>query len=387
MKKTPKTKQRQQTYHVAIDLHGNNLFAAIIDADGHRIQHARLFCELHEVEKFLAPYREGIAAITFESTFNWYWLADGLQDLGYRVVLANPAGLAQYNGLKHADDKSDAYFLAELQRLSILPTGYIAERRLRAVRDLLRRRTLLVRQRTAHTLSLRSLQSRTQGRVSISSSRLQHGPVEEIVDLFEHPAEQLTAKLQKAHLDMLGGSILEIERHVEKSARALPHYAQLLTVPGIGKILAMTIVLEIGDIARFPSAEKFASYSRMVKSARMSNGKKKGENNRKCGNRQLAWAFIEAANFIRRYDPRAQAWHDRKAARTNPIIAKKALGCKIAKAVWYILARGSAYESERLFGPAPAGKCEVKPAKPAAEEPSGRASASQRKGLKVKSAD
>jgi transposase len=135
------------------------------------------------------------------------------------------------------------------------------------------------------------------------------------------------------------------------SARAFANFDRLGGVPGIGRILAMTIVLEVGDIRRFSSAEKFASYCRMVKSARTSNGKKKGENNAKCGNRYLAWAFVEAANFIRRYDPRAQRWHDRKAAKTHPVLAKKALGCKIAKAVWHILAEGSEYDGERLFGP------------------------------------
>ena len=122
----------------AIDLHSNNLFVAIVGAQGKRIKHARLFCELHEVEKFFAPYKSRIASIAVESTFNWYWLVDGLQDLGYRVLLANPAELTQYNGLKHADDQSDAFFLAELLRLGILPTGYVCERKLRAVRDLLR---------------------------------------------------------------------------------------------------------------------------------------------------------------------------------------------------------------------------------------------------------
>jgi transposase len=133
------------------------------------------------------------------------------------------------------------------------------------------------------------------------------------------------------------------------SARAFANFDRLGGVPGIGRILAMTIVLEVGDIQRFSSAEKFASYCRMVKSARTSNGKKKGENNAKCGNRYLAWAFVEAANFIRRYDPRAQRWHDRKAAKTHPVLAKKALGCKIAKAANTTASASSA----RARAPAP----------------------------------
>jgi hypothetical protein len=93
----------------AIDLHSNNLFIAIVDAEGQRIKHGRLFCELHEIEKFLRPSRSRIVSIAVESTFNWYWLVDGLQDRGYQVLLAKPAELTQYNGLKHPDDQSDAF--------------------------------------------------------------------------------------------------------------------------------------------------------------------------------------------------------------------------------------------------------------------------------------
>jgi transposase len=155
--------KKDNRYYAAIDLHSNNLMIAIVNAEGRRIKDARLFCEMYEVEKFLKPYRSRIEAIAVESTFNWYWLVDGLQDLGYKVALANPAALVQYDGLKHADDKSDAYFLAEALRLGIMPEGSIAGRELRAVRDLLRRRASLVAKRTSLTLSLRNLQLRTKG--------------------------------------------------------------------------------------------------------------------------------------------------------------------------------------------------------------------------------
>jgi transposase len=135
--------KKLEPYYAAIDLHSNNLVIAIVNSQGRRIKDARLFCELYEVEKFLSPYRSRIATVAVESTFNWYWLVDGLEDLGYHVALANPAAVAQYDGIKHVDDRSDAYFLAELLRLGILPIGYIGERSLRATRDLLRRRASL----------------------------------------------------------------------------------------------------------------------------------------------------------------------------------------------------------------------------------------------------
>jgi transposase len=108
-----------------IDLHSNNLVIGIVDQDGRRLKHQKLDCNIQEVERFLSPFKPRLKSIAVESTYNWYWLVDGLRALSYPVLLANPAQIEQYSGIKHADDKSDAFFLAELQRLNILPTGHI----------------------------------------------------------------------------------------------------------------------------------------------------------------------------------------------------------------------------------------------------------------------
>jgi transposase len=284
-----------------------------------------------------------------ESTFNWYWLVDGLRAAGYPIDLANPARIEQYSGIKHADDKNDAYFLAELQRLNILPTGYIYDPVLRPVRDLLRRRLSLVHQRTALMLSFKSLFTRTTGQV-MSLSRLKGMAVAEATALYEHPANRLIAKIQKEHLEQLDQSIERIEKVVLSSARQLPYYERLNTLPGVGRILGMTIAMEVGQISRFKGPGNFASYCRAVDSQRTSNEKHKGDNNRKCGNKYLAWAFVEAANFAKRYDPRCRRWFDRKAQRTSTVIATKALACKLAKAAWHLMAKAVAYDEQRVFG-------------------------------------
>jgi transposase len=284
-----------------------------------------------------------------ESTYNWYWLVDGLQGLQYPVVLANPAGMEQYSGIKHADDTNDAFFLAELLRLGILPTGHIYNAQLRPVRDLLRRRLTLVHQRTALMLSFKSLYTRTTGQ-EMALNALKKLEVKAAQDLYEHPANQIIAGMQIKHIEQLTESIRKIEKVVMASARELPSYGKLTTVPGIGIILGMTITMEVGDIKRFASPGDFASYCRTVQAQRTSNRKKKGENNSKCGNRYLAWAFIEAANFARRYDQQCRQWYDRKAAKTGKIIATKALACKLAKAAWYLMAEGTDYDAKRMFG-------------------------------------
>jgi transposase len=332
-----------------IDLHSNNVMIGIVDQNGRRLKHQKADCDLQQVDKILKPFKRRLKSIAVESTYNWYWLVDGLRALSYPVVLANPAKIDQYSGIKHADDKNDAYFLAELQRLNILPTGYIYDPQLRPVRDLLRRRLSLVHQRTALMVSFKSLYVRTTGQ-TMSLSRLKGMAVPEAIALYEHPANQLIAKVQKEHIEQLSQSIERIEKAVLKSARELPYYDKLNTLPGVGKILGMTITMEVGQISRFDHPGNFASYCRAVDSRRLSNEKHKGDNNRKCGNKHLSWAFVEAANFARRSDERCRRWFDRKAARTSTVIATKALACKLAKAAWHLMARNVDYDEQRVFG-------------------------------------
>ena len=332
-----------------IDLHSNNLVVGIVDQDGKRVGQKKLPCDLKEVVKFLGPFKRRLEQVAVESTYNWYWLVDGLKALGYPVVLANPAAMEQYSGIKSAGDTHDAFFLAEQLRLKILPTGHIYDAKLRPVRDLLRRRLLLVHQRTALMLSFKSLYTRTTGQ-EMTLSGLKELEIKEAQELYDHPANQMIAGMQIKHIDHLSESIEKIEKAVLASARELPFYSKLTSLPGVGRILGMTITMEVGDIKRFADAGNFASYCRTVAAQRTSNSKKKGENNSKCGNKYLAWAFVEAANFARRYDAQCRQWSDRKAAKTSKVIATKALACKLAKAAWHVMSQGSDYDAERMFG-------------------------------------
>jgi transposase len=338
----------KESLFAGIDLHSNNLMIGIVDQEGKRLKHQKLDCNLQQVADFLKPFQARFKSLAVESTYNWYWLVDGLRAQGYPVVLANPAKIEQYSGLKHADDKSDAYFLAELQRLNILPTGHIYDPQLRPVRDLLRRRLMLVQQRTALLLSFKSLYTRTTGG-ALSLSRLKGMELAEAKTLYEHPANCLIATVQKEHIEQFDQSIERIEKAVLKSARVLPCYQRLNTLPGIGRILGLTITMEVGEVQRFKAQGNLASYGRTVASKRLSNDKKKGENNSKCGNKYLAWAFVEAANFAKRYDEQCRQWFDRKAAKTSTVIATKALACKLAKAAWHVMAHDTDYDVKRMF--------------------------------------
>lgn len=333
-----------------IDLHSNNAVCGLMEESGRRVCHKKLPCDLGIILKELEPYQERIETVAVESTYNWYWLVDGLQDAGYRVVLANPARMQPYSGLKHTDDVADAYFLAELLRLKLLPTGHLYDRRTRPVRDLLRRRLLLVRQRTGLILSFKSLNERTLGE-RVPLARVKAMTAEEARARFTAPADQLIGGLEIELMEQLSEGIKQLEAEVLRVAGKWTSYQRLQTVPGIGKILGLTIALETGEVKRFASAGQFASYCRCVKSVRESNGKKKGENNRKCGNAYLAWAFVEVAHFACRHDAACRRFYDRKKQQTNGAVATKALACKLAKAAWHVMAEDVPYDGARVFGP------------------------------------
>jgi transposase len=209
-----------------IDLHSNNLFCAIVNLDGKRVFEKRLPCDLESVLQALKPFKKRLEKIVVESTYHWYWLVDGWQDRGYTVVLANPAAMEQYNGLKHADDKSDGFFLAEMARLKILPTGNICDRTIRPVRDLLRRRMGLVHHRTSLILSRKSLPTRMTGR-DLETGRLKRLEPEDAEKLFSHPADQLITRLDLQLVEQLGRSIQEIETRILAEAKRMPDYQVL----------------------------------------------------------------------------------------------------------------------------------------------------------------
>ncbi|RZB36620.1 MAG: hypothetical protein SRB2_01922 [Desulfobacteraceae bacterium Eth-SRB2] len=149
--------------YAGIDLHSSNNYIGIMDQDYKRLFGRRQPNDLNNILKVLEPFKADLEGVIVESTYNWYWLVDELQEQGYTVHLANPSAIKRYEGIKHTDDKWDSFWLAHMKHLNILPEGYIYPKEQRAVRDLLRRRLFFVRQRTANILSLQSTITRNLG--------------------------------------------------------------------------------------------------------------------------------------------------------------------------------------------------------------------------------
>ncbi|MBN2129477.1 MAG: IS110 family transposase [Sedimentisphaerales bacterium] len=340
----------RKTLYCGVDLHSNNAMYVITDRRDKQLFKQRLPNELPMILERLEPFRPRLKVVAVESTYNWYWLVDGLQDHGYPVVLAQPSKMDQYDGIKEADDLTDAAFLARLSRLNILPTGYIYPREGRPVRDLLRRRMLIVQQRTALKLSLQNMAMRQTGR-SLGWRTLDNLSDADRTELLgDHDCLTFVTEQQVDLIERLSDTIKRFAEKILEHTQLKPTYACLLTMPGVGVILALTIMLETGDIGRFKRVGDYTSYCRCVRAMHTSNGKNKSKNNGKNGNAYLAWAFVEAVHHAIRACPQAKRFYDKKLAKRNGALATKALAAKWSKAAYYMMKRQEPFDLARVFG-------------------------------------
>lgn len=334
--------------YAAIDLHSNNGVLTVIDENDRVLRQKKLANKLELFVNELEPFRGTLQGVAVESTFNWYWLVDGLRAKNFPTMLVNTAAIQQYEGLKRSDDQYDAWWLAHMLRLGILPQGHIYPPEQRAVRDLLRKRATLVQQRTANVLSVQNLEARNRG-TKISSREVKHLTGTRIAELYENEDLALALTTTINIIEVLTEQTRLIERTVLAKARLRPEFKLLLTVWGIGEILGLTIMYEAGDMSRFAGPGNFASYCRCVDAKRLSNGKKKADNNAKNGNKYLAWAFVEAAHFAVQHYPEAKRFYDKKAAKTNGVVAIKAIAHKLARAAFHVLRDQEPFDPKKVF--------------------------------------
>jgi transposase len=333
----------------AIDLHSSNSVMVLIDEQDRVVYQKRLPNDLGLILKELSVYQSELQGIVVESTYNWYWLVDGLMEQGYKVHLANTAAIQQYEGLKYTDDHSDARWLAHLLRLGILATGHIYPRAERPVRDLLRKRSQLVRYRTMNVLSIQNLMTRNTAS-SLSVKQVKGLDVRQIDELLPDGDLALAVKANLSVMSSADEQVQLLEQTVLQRVKLRPQFRFLKTVPGIGEILALTIMLETGEIGRFPSVGNYASYCRCVGSQKISNSKKKGKGNTKNGNKYLAWAYVEAAHFAIQFSSIIKSYYQRKAAKTKVVVAIKAVAHKLCRACYYVMRDQVPFNINKAFG-------------------------------------
>jgi transposase len=340
------------TFYCGIDLHSKRSHVCIIDKKGNKVKEENLDNDISFILEFLKPFGKDVH-IAIESTINWYWIVDGLQEAGYDVRLAHTLGLYMITGAKVKTDRRDAFRLAKLLRMGEIPEAYIYPKERRPLRDLLRRRIGLTHQRASCYSSLR-VQFIRYNLNTMSGSDLK-GLLPDDIHAMSIPKElkdYCIMLLQR--IELLSCQIHEIDKYLKGVTLEDPKFKILLTLPGVMYVLGLTIYYEIGDIRRFSSVREFASYCRLVPGISQSSDKIKKGKGSKQGNHYLKWAFTQAANLAARYYPKLRKFRDRHANRRKgnaaTMIANCILAHKIATATFHMLKEGVVFDEAKLFG-------------------------------------
>jgi transposase len=297
------------------------------------------------------PYRDGLA-VACECLFAWYWLADTCQEEQIPFVLGHALYMKAIHGGKTKNDTIDAEKIARLLRGGNLPVAYVYPRARRATRDLLRRRTFLVRKRDellAHLVNTNS-----QYNLPPLSKKLAHAANRVELDLparFADPSVRLSVEADLALIDALDEQIRILEFYLTRTAKVddPQAYARLQSIAGVGKVLALVLLYEIHDVRRLDSAGQFLSYARLVRCPHESAGKKKGTKNNKIGNAHLRWAFSEATALLLRACEPAKRWLARREKQRGKARALAALAARLGRAVYAMLRKKEAFDVTRLF--------------------------------------
>jgi transposase len=337
---------QQHPFYCGIDLHARSMYVCIVNRDGEILLHRNMKAAPEPFLKAVAPYRDGLV-VAVECIFTWYWIADLCTEEGIPFVLGHALYMKAIHGGKAKNDKIDSQKIAALLRGGMLPQAYVYPAEMRATRDLLRRRTHLMRKRSellAHVQNTNSQDNLPEIGKKIADKANRDGVAERFAD----PAVQKTIEVDLAlitYYDQLLGdlelSIIKAAKHQDANTLYL-----LQTVPGIGKILSLVLLYEIHRIDRFPSVQDFASYCRLVKCSKESGGKRLGTSGAKIGNAHLKWAFSEAAVLFLRNNPQGQKLLTRLEKKHDTGKALSILAHKLARAVYYMLKRKTAFDMD-----------------------------------------
>jgi transposase len=287
------------TFYCGMDLSARDCQVCVIDEDLSCLVQQKVRHDLPALLRLIEPFK-GSLRIVVESTFNWYWFVDGLQEAGYDVCLAHTLGLYMITGAKVKTDRRDALALAKLLKAGMIPQAYIYPKETRPIRDLLRQRSRMVALRGAEYGSLRRLLLR-HGLLEHSRNDIKQTANEDIQRWFAHPLVRLHGQHELQRIDLYTQQIDTLEPQLLATVQDCPEFHRVLTIPGLGKILAMTIVYEIGEIARFQNAREFSSYCRLVPGVAQSGPISRRGRPAKQGSPHLKWAFGQAALYAVRY--------------------------------------------------------------------------------------
>jgi transposase len=339
----------QHQFYCGIDLHARSMYVCVLNQDGEIVVHRNMKTSPDTLLKVIAPYRADLV-IAVECVFTWYWLADLCAQEGIPFVLGHALYMKAIHGGKAKNDRIDAHKIAVLLRGGMLPQAYAYPAAMRATRDLLRRRMHLMRKRAellAHVQNTNSQYNLPEIGKKLAYKANRQG----VAERFSDPAVQKSIEVDLALIDHYDQLLTDLELAIVNTAKQhdANTFYRLRSVPGIGKILSLVLLYEIHDIRRFPRVQEFVSYCRLVKCAKESAGKRFGPSGTKIGNAFLKWAFSEAAVLFLRDNPAAQKYLARLEKQHSKGKALTILAHKLARAVYYMLKRETAFDMPKFL--------------------------------------
>jgi transposase len=325
------------------------MYVCVLNQAGEVLLHRNMKASPEPFLKAIAPYREDLV-VCVECIFTWYWLADLCAREGIPFVLGHALYMKAIHGGKANNDRIDAHKIAVLLRGGMLPQAYVYPAEMRATRDLLRRRMHLTRKRAellAHIQNTNSQYNLPEIGKKLAYKANRDG----VAERFPEPAVQKSIEVDLTLIGHYDRLLTALELDLVQTAKA--HDAQtfyrLRSIPGVGKILALVLLYEIHDIRRFPRVQEFVSYCWLVKCAKESAGKRYGSSGKKIGNAYLKWAFSEAAVLFLRNNPARQTYLTRLARKHGKGKALTILAHKLARAVYYMLKRDTAFDLDKFL--------------------------------------
>ena len=340
---------KQHRFYCGVDLHARSLYACVLDQAGKTRVHRKMPCDPARFRELLKPFRKDVA-VAVECLFCWYWLADLCAEENIPFVLGHALYMKAIHGGKSKNDRIDSYKIASLLRGGNLPQAYVYPHEMRSTRDLLRRRLFFVRKRAELMAHIQN--TNTQHNLPKLVKRLDRRSHREgLLEHFERDEDvQMSMACNMALLNAYDETITELELFLEHQIKEHGNatFYLLRSIPGIGKILAMTIFYEIHDISRFPGVGQLLSYACLVRGTHESDGKRKRSGGKKMGNLHLKWAFSEAAPLFLRGNPVGQKFFHRLERKHGKAKAMCILAAKLGRAVYFMLRRHQPFDFDRF---------------------------------------
>jgi transposase len=341
--------QAQHEFYCGVDLHARSMHVCVLDREGQTKVHMNIDAAPDRFLPLIRPYRKNLV-VAAECMFAWYWLADLCAAEGIPFVLGHALYMKAIHGGKAKNDRIDSEKIARLLKGGMLPVAYAYPKEMRATRDLLRRRTKLVRTRAealAHIQNTVSQYNLPPLAKKLTFARNREGVAEKFAD-------ESVRRMVQADLDLIGhideqlkGLELFLVRHAKVDDPQAYHL--LKTIPGVGPILALVLLYEMHDAGRFADQRQFVSYCRLVRPCHESAGKKTAGKGRKIGNAHLRWAFGEAACLMLRELPAAQTFAARMEKQHGKAKAITILAARIARTAWLMLKRKEAFDASKFL--------------------------------------